>query len=99
MKIFFDFGEFVLGGVDDVADVATHDYWLLILQFAISSDNIILIEDEYKEYNKERIKELIVKNSYRGRRIKQGYPARGQRTRTNARTRRGSKKTVAGKKK
>lgn len=38
-------------------------------------------------------------NSYRGKRHKLGLPLRGQRTRTNARTRRGSKKTMAGKKK
>ena len=38
-------------------------------------------------------------NCNRGRRHRAGLPLRGQRTRTNARTRRGSKKTVAGKKK
>jgi small subunit ribosomal protein S13 len=43
------------------------------------------------------IKRLIDINCYRGSRHKQGMPARGQRTRTNARTRKGKKKTVAGK--
>ena len=38
-------------------------------------------------------------NCIRGQRHRAGLPLRGQRTRTNARTRRGSKKTVAGKKK
>ena len=45
------------------------------------------------------IKRLMEINCIRGRRHRSGLPLRGQRTRTNARTRRGSKKTVAGKKK
>lgn len=38
-------------------------------------------------------------NCFKGKRHRLGLPLRGQRTRTNARTRRGGKKTVAGKKK
>ena len=45
------------------------------------------------------IKRLIEIGSYRGIRHRRGLPRRGQRTKTNARTRRGTKKTVAGKKK
>ncbi|CAN0319910.1 unnamed protein product [Ascophyllum nodosum] len=45
------------------------------------------------------IKRLMENGSIKGRRHRAGLPVRGQRTRTNARTRRGSKKTVAGKKK
>ncbi|MFM7846823.1 MAG: 30S ribosomal protein S13 [Planctomycetota bacterium] len=45
--------------------------------------------------NISRLKEI---KSYRGMRHRLGLPARGQRTRTNARTRKGPKKTVAGKK-
>jgi small subunit ribosomal protein S13 len=45
------------------------------------------------------IKRLIEIGSYRGIRHRRGLPLRGQRTKTNARTRRGTKKTVAGKKK
>jgi small subunit ribosomal protein S13 len=45
------------------------------------------------------IKRLIDIGSYRGLRHKQGMPVRGQRTRTNARTRKGRRKTVANKKK
>ncbi|MBC7475781.1 MAG: 30S ribosomal protein S13 [Candidatus Sericytochromatia bacterium] len=44
------------------------------------------------------IKRLIEIGSYRGMRHRKGLPVRGQRTKTNARTRRGAKKTVAGKK-
>jgi small subunit ribosomal protein S13 len=42
------------------------------------------------------IKRLIEIGSYRGLRHRRGLPARGQRTRTNARTKRGMRKTVAG---
>jgi small subunit ribosomal protein S13 len=45
------------------------------------------------------IKRLQEIGAYRGLRHRRGLPARGQRTRTNARTKRGSRKTVAGKKK
>ncbi len=45
--------------------------------------------------NVQRLKEI---RSYRGERHRKGLPVRGQRTRTNARTRKGRRKTVAGKK-
>lgn len=45
------------------------------------------------------IKRLMDIGTYRGRRHRLGLPVRGQRTRTNARTRRGGRRTVAGKKK
>ena len=45
------------------------------------------------------IKRLMDIGCYRGLRHRKGLPARGQRTRTNARTRKGKRKTVAGKKK
>jgi len=45
------------------------------------------------------IKRLMDVGSYRGLRHRKGLPLRGQRTRTNARTRKGKRKTVAGKKK
>jgi small subunit ribosomal protein S13 len=61
-----------------------------------------VIDREYKvegELRKEidlNIKRLIEIGSYRGTRHRHGLPVRGQRTRTNARTRRGVRKTVAG---
>ncbi len=45
------------------------------------------------------IKRLMDIGSYRGLRHRKGLPARGQRTRTNSRTRKGKRRTVAGKKK
>lgn len=57
------------------------------------------VEGVAKRVEALNIKRLMEINCIRGRRHRAGLPLRGQRTRTNARTRRGSKKTVAGKKK
>jgi len=64
-----------------------------------------MLEEEYKVEGQLRaeitlnIKRLQDIGCYRGSRHRKGLPARGQRTRTNARTRKGPKKTVANKKK
>jgi small subunit ribosomal protein S13 len=57
------------------------------------------VEGVAKRVESMNIKRLMEINCVRGRRHRAGLPVRGQRTKTNARTRRGSKKTVAGKKK
>lgn len=58
------------------------------------------IEGDLRRLEAMNIKRLIDIGTYRGRRHRLGLPLRGQRTRTNARTRRGNKRvTVAGKKK
>ena len=57
------------------------------------------VEGELKSSMSQDIKRLIEISSYRGNRHKVGLPVRGQRTRCNARTRKGPRKTVAGKKK
>lgn len=62
-------------------------------------ENDYLIEGDLRRFEALNIKRLMEINSYRGKRHRLGLPLRGQRTRTNARTRRGSKKTMAGKKK
>lgn len=58
-----------------------------------------MVEGDLKRQVQNNIKRLISINSYRGMRHRVGLPTRGQRTRCNARTRKGKKKTVAGKKK
>ena len=64
-----------------------------------------IMDAEYKTEGRLRseiglnLKRLMDIGCYRGLRHKQGLPVRGQRTRTNARTRKGKKKTVANKKK
>jgi len=57
------------------------------------------IEGELRSEVALNIKRLIDIGSYRGLRHRRGVPVRGQRTRTNARTRKGKRKTVAGRKK
>ena len=54
------------------------------------------VEGELRKEVNFNIKRLIEIGSYRGLRHRHGLPVKGQRTRTNARTKRGPKKTVAG---
>ena len=65
---------------------------------SIISENL-KIEGELRSETQMNIKRLMDIGCYRGIRHRSGLPVRGQRTRTNARTRRGKKKTVANKKK
>ncbi len=57
------------------------------------------VEGELRSETQLNIKRLQDIGSYRGIRHRKGLPTRGQRTRTNSRTRKGKRKTVAGKKK
>lgn len=57
------------------------------------------VEGDLRRLEGMSIKRLMDIGTYRGRRHRLGLPVRGQRTRTNARTRRGGRRTVAGKKK
>ena len=57
------------------------------------------VEGDLRRVENMNIKRLMDIGTYRGRRHRLGLPVRGQRTRTNARTRRGGRRTVAGKKK
>lgn len=58
-----------------------------------------VVEGDLRRQVQNNIKRLINIHSYRGSRHRLGLPVRGQRTRTNARTRKGRRKTVANKKK
>lgn len=62
-------------------------------------DSDYTIEGNLRATVRMNIKRLMDIGSYRGLRHRRGLPARGQRTKTNARTRKGPKKTIAGKKK
>ncbi|MGY2894659.1 MULTISPECIES: 30S ribosomal protein S13 [Deinococcus] len=57
------------------------------------------VEGDLRSEVGQNIKRLMDIGSYRGMRHRRGLPVRGQRTKTNARTRKGPRKTVAGKKK
>ncbi len=60
-------------------------------------DKNYVVEGELRKQVRQDIQRLIEINSYRGIRHRRGLPVRGQRTRTNARTKRGPRRTVAGK--
>jgi small subunit ribosomal protein S13 len=57
------------------------------------------VEGALRSEVQQNVKRLMDIGSYRGIRHRKGLPSRGQRTRTNSRTRKGKRKTVAGKKK
>ncbi len=59
----------------------------------------LLVEGDLRRQVRGHIQRLIEINCYRGSRHRKGLPVRGQRTKTNARTRRGARRTVANKKK
>jgi small subunit ribosomal protein S13 len=59
----------------------------------------IKVEGALRSEVQQNIKRLMDIGTYRGIRHRKGLPVRGQRTKTNARTRKGKKRTVAGKKK
>ncbi len=59
-------------------------------------DRNYIVEGELRKQVRQNIQRLVEINSYRGIRHRRGLPVRGQRTQTNARTKRGIRRTVAG---
>ena len=62
-------------------------------------DQNYLVEGDLRRQTAMDIKRLMEIGSYRGQRHRKGLPVRGQRSKTNARTRKGPKRTIANKKK
>ncbi len=62
-------------------------------------DKEVIVEGDLRRRTALDIKRLIEIGSYRGARHRRGLPVRGQRSKTNARTRKGPKRTMANKKK
>jgi small subunit ribosomal protein S13 len=62
-------------------------------------DKEVIVEGDLRRQTALDIKRLIEIGSYRGLRHRRGLPVRGQRSKTNARTRKGPKRTIANKKK
>ena len=62
-------------------------------------DKNLMVEGDLRRDVALNIKRLIEINCYRGTRHRKGLPVRGEKTKTNARTRKGPKKTIANKKK
>ena len=69
-----------------------------IARLAVILDRDYTVEGPLRRQTQQNIARLRDINCYRGARHRRGLPVRGQRTRTNARTRKGPRKTVAGKK-
>jgi small subunit ribosomal protein S13 len=69
-----------------------------LAKLAALLDNDFTVEGQLRRQVQQNIARLRDIGSYRGLRHRKGLPVRGQRTRTNARTRKGPRKTVAGKK-
>ena len=81
-----------------INDLTTEE--VILLRQAIENPSLDLkIEGDLRRFNGLNIKRLSEINCYRGKRHRASLPTRGQRTRTNARARRGSKKTVTNKNK
>lgn len=59
-------------------------------------DKQYMVEGDLRRQVQQNLRRLVEINSYRGIRHRRGLPVRGQRTKTNARTKRGARKTVAG---
>ena len=70
---------------------------LLAIRNAIG--DMVSVEGELRGQHSRDIKRLMDIGSYRGLRHRRGLPTRGQNTKNNSRTRKGKKKTIAGKKK
>ncbi|MSQ61823.1 MAG: 30S ribosomal protein S13 [Dehalococcoidia bacterium] len=62
-------------------------------------DRTYVVEGDLRREVRQNVQRLIEIGSYRGLRHRRGLPVHGQRTKTNARTKRGSRRTVAGKRK
>ena len=88
-----------LAGIDPEkrSDDLTTDETILLRQTLEKID--LKLEGDLRRFNGLNIKRLNEINCYRGKRHRNSLPVRGQRTRTNARSRRGVKKTVTGKNK
>lgn len=79
------------------SDDLTTEETVTLRQTLENSD--LQLEGDLRRFNGLNIKRLNEINCHRGKRHRTSLPVRGQRTRTNARSRRGAKKTVTGKKK
>lgn len=73
------------------------DEELVRLRGVIESEH--MVEGDLRRDVRQNIQRLIEINCYRGARHRRGLPVRGQRTKTNARTRRGAKRVVSGNRK
>jgi small subunit ribosomal protein S13 len=83
--------------VKDLTEGEVHAI-VTILNKGLSNGTLVKVEGDLRRETAQNIKRLVDVGSYRGSRHRRGLPVRGQRTRTNSRTRKGPRRTVANKK-
>ena len=86
-----------VGIADDRRVQDLTDQEILRIRETIDADH--MVEGDLRRETSQNIKRLMDMGNYRGLRHRRGLPVRGQRTHTNARTRKGPAKAIAGKKK
>ena len=70
-----------------------------VIKLRDAIDKNVVVEGDLRREQSLNIKRLVEIGCYRGRRHRLGLPVRGQNTKNNARTRKGPRKSIAGKKK
>lgn len=70
-----------------------------VLRIRETIDADLMVEGDLRRERSQNVKRLMDMGNYRGLRHRRGLPVRGQRTHTNARTRKGPARAIAGKKK
>jgi small subunit ribosomal protein S13 len=84
--------------VKDLTEGEVHSIMAILNKGALADGTVVRVEGDLRREVATNIKRLVDIGSYRGSRHRRGLPVRGQRTRTNARTRKGPRRTVANKK-
>jgi small subunit ribosomal protein S13 len=101
LRYIFGIGSGIAGQICDHAAVSPETKVRELTDEEISRireyiDRNFVVEGERRRQVRQNIQRLVEINSYRGIRHRRGLPVRGQRTQTNARTKRGVRRTVAG---
>ncbi len=84
--------------VKDLSESEIHAITAILNKGALADGTQVRVEGDLRREVATNIKRLVDIGSYRGSRHRRGLPVRGQRTRTNSRTRKGPRRTVANKK-
>jgi small subunit ribosomal protein S13 len=84
--------------IKDLSETEIHAVTAILNKGALADGTSIRVEGDLRREVATNIKRLVDIGSYRGSRHRRGLPVRGQRTRTNSRTRKGPRRTVANKK-
>jgi small subunit ribosomal protein S13 len=84
--------------VKELTEGEVHSITSILNKGALSDGTSVRVEGDLRREVATNVKRLVDIGSYRGSRHRRGLPVRGQRTRTNSRTRKGPRRTVANKK-